>query len=188
MTEKINFAVLNHVKRTGNMKLINDIIAEIAIEYYSHFPQMREDILHTQEVASFTRLIAVNEGLTERQTQLMEAAAWLHDIGCPRAKIECGNSLPANQQRVGRIVTDELLEKIESLTIDEKKWLADVVGTHHQFQQAIDLRFEPLFEADLIVNLLSGYYAMDKAKTFYTNMMTTESGKRLFKTLIQIEE
>ena len=170
------------------MKLINDTIAETAIAYYSQYPQMREDILHTQEVASFARLIAVNEGLTERQSELIEAAAWLHDIGCPRAKEECGNSLPANQQRVGRVVTEELLRDTNILTLDEKKWLADVVGTHHQFQSAIDLHFEPLFEADLIVNLLSGYYTMDKAPTFYKNMMTTESGKHLFKTLIKFEE
>lgn len=167
------------------MKLINDAIAEIVIEYYSKYPQMREDILHTQEVVTFTRLIAVNEGLDEHQTALMEAAAWLHDIGCPEAKIECGNSLPANQQRVGRIVTNDLLINVSGLTAEEKTWLADVVGTHHQHQSAIDLHFEPLFEADLIVNLLSGYYSMDKATHFYDKMMLTESGKRLFKVLIK---
>ncbi len=170
------------------MKLINDTIAEMVIRYYSHYPQMREDILHTQEVASFARLIAINEGLTERETELIEASAWLHDIGCPRAKEECGNSLPANQQRVGRIVTEELLKDVDILTIDEKKWLVEVVGTHHQFQSAIDLHFEPLFESDLIVNLLSGYHSMDKAPMFFKNMMTTESGKCLFKTLIKLEE
>lgn len=165
---------------------MKDIVAQIVIEYYSrHKEWMRDDILHTQEVVSYTRLIAIGEGLSSAEVDLLEAAAWLHDIGCPRSKELYGNSLPVNQQNIGCVVAAELIKDLECLTIDEKDWLADVVGTHHQFAHAQRLNYLPLFEADLIVNLLSGYHAREKADILFNTLMTTESGKRLFKLLIE---
>lgn len=165
---------------------MKDTIAQLVIEYYSRHPEwMRNDILHTQEVVSYTRLIAVGEEMTETEVMMQEAAAWLHDIGCPRSKELYGNSLPVNQQNIGCVVTAELIKDLELLTLEQKSWLADVVGTHHQFAQAQTLGFIPLFEADLIVNLLSGYHPREKAQQLYDTLMVTKSGKELFKILIQ---
>lgn len=165
---------------------MKDVVAQLVIEYYSRYPEwMRDDILHTQEVVSYTRLIAVSEGLSTCEIDLLEAVAWLHDIGCPRSKELYGNSLPVNQQNVGCVVAAELIKDLDCLDIDQKSWLADVVGTHHQFAEAKRLNYLPLFEADLIVNLLSGYHAREKAPNLYDTLMTTESGKRLFRLLIK---
>lgn len=164
---------------------MKDIVAQLVIEYYSRYPEwMRDDIRHTQEVVSYTRLIAVEEGLPKPEVDMLEAAAWLHDIGCPRSKELYGNSLPVNQQNIGCVVAAELIKDLDGLTIDQKDWLADVVGTHHQFKHAQRLNFLPLFEADLIVNLLSGYHARENAPKLFETLMTTESGKRLFKLLV----
>ena len=142
---------------------IKDKIAEMVVRYYAQFPELkRDDVLHTQEVVSYTRMIAVGEEMTDKKMALLEMAAWLHDIGCPRSKELYGNSLPVNQQNVGREVTMELLESMNELTDDEKQWLADVVGTHHQYPKAMEFDFLPLFEADLIVHCLSGYHPKEK--------------------------
>ncbi len=165
---------------------MKDIVAQLVIEYYSRYPEwMRDDILHTQEVVTYTRLIAIGEGLSEGEVDLLEAAAWLHDIGCPRSKELYGNSLPVNQQNIGCVVAAELIKDLDGLTIDQKDWLADVVGTHHQFAQAQRHNYLPLFEADLIVNLLSGYHQREKAPNLFDTLMTTSSGKQLFKLLIK---
>lgn len=165
--------------------MIKDNIAKFVIEYYSNFPHlMREDILHTQEVVSYTRLIAIGEGQTEEQVDLLECAAWLHDIGCPRSKEIFGNSLPINQQNVGREVTTELLKSFDELSQAQKDWLADVVGRHHQHKYAIELEFAPLFEADLIVNILSGYYKPEQAEHLFSTLMTTNTGRELFKKVV----
>ncbi len=164
---------------------MKDLIANIVIDYYSQYPDlMREDIQHTQEVVSYTRLIAVGENIPDLEIEMLEAAAWMHDIGCPRSKEIYGNSLPENQQRVGKIVATDLLQNIESLSDDERCWIADVVASHHQFSKVEELGFAPLFEADLIVNILSGYHPIDKAQQLYTAMMRTTTGKKLFRTLI----
>ncbi len=131
-------------------------------------------------------MIAVGEGLSEVQVQQLEAAAWLHDIGCPRSCEKYGNSLPVNQQAVGREVTRELLSDTKEISAKQLDWLVEVVGTHHQAGSATELDFQPLFEADLIVNILSGYFTMEQAPNLYRTLMKTESGKRLFNTLIKL--
>lgn len=169
------------------MTNIVDTIALKVIEYYAQYPElMRGDILHTQEVVSYTRLIAAGEELTHEQIEMQECAAWLHDIGCPKSKEIYGNSLPENQERVGRDVAKEILERVY-MTQESKEWLVDVVGSHHQAAKAEQLRFQPLFEADLIVNLLSGYHPRDKAPMLYSKLMKSESGRQLFQTLIKTE-
>ena len=99
------------------MNQVKDKVAAGVVEYYAQFKDLkRDDVLHTQEVVSYTRMIAVGEGFDERKTALLEMAAWLHDIGCPRAKELFGNSLPVNQQNVGREVTREFLHDYKELS------------------------------------------------------------------------
>lgn len=167
------------------MENINDRLADLVISYYAEFPNFHEDILHTQEVACYTRIIASGEGLSQKEVSLLDAAAWMHDIGCPVSKERYGNSMPDNQQKVGIEVTDELLKDFKGFSSEEKKWISDVVGSHHNAKSATELSFQPLFEADLIVNILSGYYSMEIAPKLFKTSVKTETGKRLFKTLIK---
>lgn len=167
------------------MNQTTDNIAEMVVRYYAQFPELkRDDVLHTQEVVSYTRMIAVGEEMTDKKVALLEIAAWLHDIGCPRSKELYGNSLPVNQQNVGREVTLELLEPINELTHNEKQWLADVVGTHHQYPKAVELDFLPLFEADMIVNCLSEYHSKEKHQHLLNTMIKTATGRELFRLMV----
>ena len=176
---------------TNNFK---DIIARRVVQYYAENPPVASQIAHTMAVAGYARMIAVGMGLTERQCDLHEASAWLHDIGCPDAVSKYGNSLPVNQQNEGeRIVNQWFGEDIDypgwdivtnELTADEKQWLAHVVGSHHQKPQAERLHFEPLFEADLIVNIQEGYYGRSQAQHYYDTMLMTDAGRDLYTKMI----
>lgn len=167
--------------------IVKDRIARQVIDYYIANPPSVEQISHTQIVASYTRAIAFGEGMDEKNVNLHETAAWLHDIGCPNARRIYDNSLPVHQQDEGRKLVKEWLQNIDGLTMEEKQWLTNVVGTHHQLKYAQSLHFEPLFEADLIVNLIEGYYSMDKADDFYKKMMMTPTGRELFHQLFLSE-
>ena len=116
---------------------------------------------------------------------MLGAATWLHDIGCPMSKEIYGNSLPKNQMKVGYEVTKELLANVDYLDDTHKEWLAKVVGTHHNLNSAIELKYQPLYEADLIVNILSGYYSKDKAPNIFNTAVKTESGKKILEKLIK---
>ena len=137
-------------------------------------------IAHTQAVIDYTERIAELEGLPERRIFLLKTAALLHDIGCPAARAAHGKSLPPYQEAEGERIVRELLPKYPEFTAAEADYLARVVGSHHRIGPAKELGFEPLFEADLIVNLLEGYYERAKAAFYRDKMVTTASGRRVF--------
>lgn len=168
-----------------NEKLIalkDRLIQQVTAYYLCNEPAI-EQIVHTQSVAAYTRLIALGEEQDKDQCTLLETAAWLHDIGCPNARRIYGNSLPAHQESEGAKLTADWLKDETSLTDEQKEWLIQVVGSHHQFSSAKKFQFEPLFEADLIVNLTEGYYERSKARHLYETMMTTQTGRKLYEAL-----
>lgn len=162
---------------------IKYLIAKKVTDYYIENEPSIEQIQHTQTVVAYTQFIAISEGIDDHKLDLLEIAAWLHDIGCPNARKLYGNSLPVNQQTEGKKLAELWLDKVTELTKGEKSWIAEVVGTHHQFKPAHELHFEPLFEADIIVNLIEGYYPKEKASHLFETMITTTSGKNLFEKL-----
>ena len=62
----------------------------------------------------------------------------------------------------------------------DAQWIVDVVGLHHNVQKTIELGFETLFEADLIVDLFEGYYPAEEAGACYRNGVRIASGKSWF--------
>lgn len=157
-----------------------DKIARRVIDFYAQNPPVEEQIVHTQAVACYARLIASGEHMDEHAVDMHEISAWLHDIGCPAARCKHGNSNPPYQMEEGRRIVREWLENDIHFTPEEKQWLEDTVGSHHIFKKAKELHFEPLFEADLIVNLWEEYYDKSHADR-YCEMVTTDTGKALFK-------
>lgn len=137
-------------------------------------------IAHTQAVIDYTERIAELEGLAARRIFLLKTAALLHDVGCPAARAAHGKSLPPYQEAEGERIVRELLPKHPEFTAAEADYLARVVGSHHRIGPARELHFEPLFEADLIVNLLEGYYERAKAGFYRDKMVTTAAGRKVF--------
>lgn len=164
-----------------------DEIAQRVISYYAEQEYADKLIIHTQAVANYTRLIAVGNGLDQQTTDLQEIAAWFHDIGCPVAYKTYGNTLPEYQQKEGKRITEEWLKDAKELTFKEKEWLAEVVGTHHQFHSAEKLHFEALFEADLIVNILEGHFERIQARSLFEKLVTTKAGRKLFSVIFATE-
>ncbi len=180
------------VKQNG-MKA-KDIISLRVCDYYKEHGPAYSQTAHTMAVASLTRQIALMQGLGQHEVDLLEMAAWLHDIGCPAAIDRYGNSRPAHQQAEGERIVKEWLAAddgyagwdtvVSELAEEEKQWLSSVVGTHHQQKHAIELHFEPLFEADLIVNIKEGYYGRAQAEHLYNNMMLTDAGREMFRRFV----
>lgn len=138
-------------------------------------------IAHTQSVVDYTERIAVGEGLPARQIYLLKLAALLHDIGCPAARIKHGKAEPVYQEDEGRRIVNEYFAADPlDLSKDEIAYLANVVGTHHKLNKAVEYHFEPLFEADLIVNFLEGYFPPEKLTQYRAAMVKTATGNRLF--------
>lgn len=162
---------------------VKDKLIQRVTNYYAQYGNGAPEIAHTQSVALYTRLIAFADNRAPLEIDLLEIVGWLHDIGCPASRRLYGNSRPVNQQHEGRLIVNEWLKDENWLSVDEKAWLSDVVASHHQYKSARLLHFEPLFEADLIVNLAEGYYNRSMAHLYYEKLMNTAYGKQLYQQL-----
>lgn len=138
-----------------------------------------DQIAHTQAVVDYAARIAEMEGLPDRRRFLIRVAALLHDVGCPAARAKYGSSAAPHQETEGRRIVVEWLAGSTDFSPEEAAFLADVVGSHHHADAAKRLGFEPLFEADLIVNLLENYYDRSKAAFYRDRLVSTASGRRL---------
>ncbi len=171
-----------------------DIISLRVCDYYKEHGPAYSQISHTMAVASLTRQIALMQGRDEHEVDLLETAAWLHDIGCPTAIDKYGDSKPVHQQTEGEYVVTEWFSSTDGytnwdvvmseLTPKEKQWLARAVGSHHQQKHAIELHFEPLFEADLIINIKEGYYGRSQAEHLYSTLMLSDAGREMFRRFV----
>ncbi len=171
-----------------------DIISLRVCDYYKAHGPAYSQTSHTMAVASLTRQIALMQGREEHDVDLMEMAAWLHDIGCPTAIDKYGDSKPVHQQTEGERIANEWFSAddgyagwsivVSELAETEKQWLARVVGTHHQQKHALELHFEPLFEADLIINIKEGYYGRAQAEHLYNTMMLSDAGREMFRRFV----
>lgn len=155
-------------------------ISERVIKFYAENPPIGRQIMHTQSVAHFTHIISSGD-------EMLIMAAWLHDIGCPPAIKKYGDSKPPHQEAEGKMLVHEWLDGNEMFSQQEVNWLADAVGGHHRQTEAKRLHFEPLYEADLIVNLFEGYYPMEDARRFVdSGAVSTTKGLELFRILFNV--
>lgn len=167
------------------MKNIVTQLHKEVIEYFATADMSQ--ISHTEAVHNFTQLIASLERCDEKTQAMLEMAALLHDIGCPNAKVKYGNTNPPNQEKEGKPKTIEILAKY-NMPEEDKQLLAEVVGLHHHLKELQKLGFGILAEADMIVNLIEGYYHIDQAAVFYEIYMQTKSGKDLYRNMFLKED
>ena len=167
---------------------MKDIVTHIHKEVVEYFAATdMSQIGHTEAVHNFAQLLGKLEGYDEHRQAIIEISALLHDIGCPNAKEKYGNTNAPNQEKEGKPKAAELLAKYD-ITAEDKALIADVVGVHHHIKQLQEMGFELLAEADLIVNLLEGYYKMEQAQNLYETCVTSVSGKELFKNMFLLKK
>ena len=162
---------------------MKDIVTQIHKEVVEYFASTDySQIGHTEAVHNFAQLLGKLEAYDDRRQAMIEISALLHDIGCPNAKEKYGNTNAPNQEKEGKPKAAEILAKYE-LKAEDKALIAEAVGCHHHIKQLQEMGFELLAEADLIVNLLEGYYKMEQAQNLYETCVSSARGKELFKNM-----
>lgn len=160
-------------------ELVTKLHKEV-IEYFASTDMSQ--IGHTEAVHNFAQLLGELERYDEKRQAMLEIAALLHDIGCPNAKVKYGNTSPVNQEKEGK---PKALEILASYPIDDadKTLIADVVGLHHHHKELQKMGYELLVEADLIVNILEGYYKPEQAAYYFDHLVTSKSGRDLYRNM-----
>lgn len=102
-----------------------------------------------------------------------------HDIGIPEAKRIHGSSDGPFQEKEGAVIARKLLGELEERP-DLLERVCFIVGKHHTHESIDGLDFQIVWEADMLVNLKSGYAKPDvPVGEFIAANFQTKTGQKL---------
>lgn len=154
--------------------LLNNLYMEM-IGYYAGDAR---HIQHFVKVHSFAKLIGEMECVEEETLRILEAAAYVHDIGIKPAQEKYGSSDGKLQEKEGPSVAREMLERLgfdKQLT----ERVCYLVGHHHTYDSIDGLDYQILVEADFLVNLYEDGLDRDAAACVCEKIFRTASGKQI---------
>lgn len=135
-------------------------------------------IQHFVKVHAFAKLIGELEHIGAETMEILEAAAYVHDIGIKPAEEKFGSGAGPLQEQEGPAVAEEMLQRLgfEKQLIERVCYL---VGHHHTYTQIDGMDYQILVEADFLVNLHEGNADKAGVESAYKTIFRTESGKRI---------
>ena len=150
-----------------------DFLYQSMIDYYEGDAKR---IQHFVKVHSFASLIARSEGLEGEQLLILEAAAYVHDIGIKPAERLYGSSNGKYQEKLGPAQAEIMLKKC-GFTDEQIERVCYLVGHHHTYTDIDAPDYQILVEADFLVNLYEDNSSAEAIKYAYENIFKTKTGK-----------
>ena len=137
---------------------------------------------HFIKVFGFAKIIGEGENLSERELEILEAAAAVHDIGIKMSEQKYNSSAGKYQEKEGPAEAEKLLRKLgyEDDFISE---VCYIVAHHHTYTNIDTLPYQILVEADFIVNLFEDNAGITAIKSAYEKIFVTDTGKKIFANL-----
>lgn len=158
---------------------MTDLVVQKMIAYYgTDVPRIN----HALKVYSFANFIARREGLSERQIQIVDIAAILHDIGIPAAEKKYNSSSGHYQEIEGPPIARKLLADLnpDKTLLDRVCFL---IGNHHSYQHIDGIDFQILIEADFLVNSYENELPEHAIGSFRKSYFKTETGTATLKSM-----
>lgn len=135
-------------------------------------------VQHFLKVYEFAHMIALREQVSENISDIVEAAAIVHDIGINISLEKYGSSSGHYQELEGPALAENMLMRI-GYDADFVKRVAYLVGHHHTYTNMDGLDYQILVEADFLVNMYEENYQQDQIESVYKNIFKTSTGKKL---------
>jgi L-amino acid N-acyltransferase YncA len=145
------------------------------------------DITHLMKVWGFARTIGVAEKLSESEQLILECAAILHDIACPRCREKYGVAEGWRQEQEGAPMAWEFLQD-SPLSEEQKERISFLVGHHHTLKNIQGRDYQILVEADFLVNAEESGFSPTVRATAKRDFFRTPTGIRLLTNLFPREE
>jgi len=138
-----------------------------------------ERIQHFTKVHSYARLIGISENLDKNTLEILEATAYVHDIGIRIAKEKYGTSNGKLQEELGPAEAQKILEKVgySKNFIDRCSFL---VAHHHTYTNIDGIDYQILVEADFIVNLYERGSGKKEIDSVRKKIFKTKTGCKIF--------
>ncbi len=112
-----------------------------------------ERVHHFLKVYAFSKVIGESEGLDEREQEIIQIAALMHDIGIRPSLAKYGSSAGVYQEQEGPALARTKLTELgyDSQLIERVCFL---IAHHHTYGEQRDRDLQILIEADFLVNAL----------------------------------
>ena len=163
--------------RAKDKKPMNNLKQLITREMEAYFNGDAKRIGHAHKVTAYADELLKIEG---GDSEIVIAAALLHDIGIHQAEKKYRSSAGKYQEIEGPPVARDILTKLAltSAQIDE---ICEIIAHHHSPGKVESQNFKILYDADWLVNLKDEYDIRDrdKLKTIINKVFLTRSGQDL---------
>lgn len=159
---------------SAEQEMLNRLCGE-AIAYDCGDPKR---IQHFIKVHAFAKLIAEAEGVDAHTRFVLEAAAYLHDIGIHKAEDLLGDCGGKNQEKLGPDEAAPILERCGFSEMDARR-VCFLIAHHHTYTGIDGEDWQILLEADMLVNLYEDGLGERAARSALERVFKTEAGKEL---------
>ena len=148
------------------------------MEMISYYEGDARRIQHFVKVHSFAKLIGEMEHVDEETLKVLDAAAYVHDIGIKPAEQKYGNCNGKLQEQEGPAIAKEMLERLgfEKCITDRVCYL---VGHHHTYTNIDGIDYQILVEADFLVNLYEDNSSKETAASVCEKLFKTRTAKNI---------
>lgn len=154
--------------------------SEIILSAVKYFGSDAKRINHFMKVYGYAKTIGELEHLNEREQDILEVAAILHDIGIKISEEKYGSSAGIYQEKEGPAVAEQLLKNsgYDKEFVERVKYL---IGHHHTYDNITGMDYQILVEADFIVNIYEDDMDWSVIKKIIDRIFRTETGTLIVK-------
>lgn len=152
-------------------------VIEAMIDYYG--TDLRR-INHFLKVFSFAKTIGEGERLDDKNQNLLEITAIVHDIGIKVSEEKYNSSAGVYQELEGPAQAEKLLSSL-GCDNDFIKNVCYIIAHHHTYKNIDTLPYQMLVEADFLVNLFEDGASIKVAHTAMEKVFKTGTGIKLLK-------
>ena len=162
------------------------IMETLALEMIKYYAGDIKRINHFIKVHGYAKAIGEAEGLNEREQSILEAAAYVHDIGIKVSEQKYGSSAGHYQEIEGPSEAERLLADLgyDAELISRVSYL---VGHHHTYSDIDGIDYQILVEADFLVNINEDNMDAAAIKSVRERIFKTKSGMEMLDNLYKTE-
>lgn len=145
-------------------------------------------IQHFLKVYEFAHIIASAENMSEKERELLEIAAIVHDIGIRPSKEKYGYCNGKTQETEGPVYARKMFSEFKGISEEFIERVCYLIAHHHTYTNVDGLDYRILIEADFLVNAYEDELDEEAILSARKRIFRTKAGTELLNTMFDISE
>ena len=145
-------------------------------------------IQHFLKVYEFAHIIASAENMSEKERELLEIAAIVHDIGIRPSKEKYGYCNGKTQETEGPVYARKMFSEFKGISEEFIERVCYLIAHHHTYTNVDGLDYRILIEADFLVNAYEDELDKEVILSVRDKIFRTKMGAELLNTIFDLSE